>query len=153
MSPRGHGGRTINNICHKKPANTHRPCEAEGEADWVGEAVRVGLRHLEGVGAEDGSHGTAVRAGRLGGDVGLVMLQTNPKEGLALALLVLALRKSRASGAAVAVSRYPLLVEELLQLQLKHSGAPTLIHTRNNSVFEKGNFRMCLEKYVHIIGC
>ncbi len=106
------------------PVNTHRPCEAELEADRVGEAVRVGLRHLEGVGAEDGSHGAAVGAGGLGGDVGLVVLQTNPKESLALALLVLAL--SGASRAAVGVPRYPFLVEELLQLQLKHSGAQNL---------------------------
>lgn len=126
--------------------NTYRPCEAEGEADWVGEAVRVGLRHLEGIGAEDGSHSTAVGAGRLGGDVGLVMLQTNPKESLTLTLLVLALRMSRATGAAVGVPRYPFLVEKLLQLQLKHSGAQNLKHTYNQpSVFETGNFRMYLE--------
>lgn len=106
--------------------NTHWPCEAEGEADGVGEAVRVGLRHLEGVGAEDGSHSPAVRAGRLGGDVGLVVFQTNPKESLALALLVLALRMGRASGAAVGVPRHPFLVEELLQLQLENSGAQHL---------------------------
>lgn len=105
------------------PINTYRPCEAEREVDWVGEAVRVGLRYLEGVRAEDGRHSTAVGAGRLGGDVGLVMLQTNPKESLALTLPVLALRMSRASGAAVAVPRYPFLVEKLLQLQLKHSRA------------------------------
>lgn len=28
---------------------THRPCEAELEAHWVGEAVRVGLWYLEGI--------------------------------------------------------------------------------------------------------
>lgn len=28
---------------------THRPCEAELEAHWVGEAVCVGLWHLEGI--------------------------------------------------------------------------------------------------------
>lgn len=81
--------------------NTHRPREAEGEVDRVGEAVRVGLRHLEGVGAEDGSHSAAVGAGRLGGDVRLVMLQANPKESLALTLLAVALLVSRASRAAV----------------------------------------------------
>lgn len=106
--------------------NTYRPREAEEEADWVGEAVRVGLRHLEGVGAEDGSHSPAVGAGRLRGDVRLVVLQTNPKESLALTLLVVALRMSRAPGAAVRVPRYPFLVEELLQLQLKHTGAQHL---------------------------
>lgn len=94
--------------------------------DWVGEGVGVGLRHLEGVGAEDWSHSTAVGTGRLRGDIGLVVLQTNPKESLALALLVLALRMSRASGAAVGVSSHPFLVKELLQLQLKHSGAQNL---------------------------
>lgn len=105
---------------------THRPCEAEGEADWVGEAVRVGLRDLEGVGAEDGSHRTPVRARGLRGDVGLVVLQTNPKESLALALLVVALRMCSATGAAVGVPRCPFLVEELLQLQLKHARAQNL---------------------------
>lgn len=127
VSPWGYGRSTTNNIPHKRPTNTHRPCETEGEADWVGEAVRVGLRHLEGVGAKNGSHGTAIGAGGLWGDVGLVVLQTNPKESLTLALLVLALRKSRASGAAVGIPRYTFLVEELLQLQLKHSGAQNLL--------------------------
>ena len=107
------------------PTGTHRPCEPEVEADWVGEAVRVGLRHLEGVGAQDGSHSPAVGAGGLGGDAGLVMLQTDPKESLAFALLV-ALRLSRASRAAVGVPRHPFLVEKLLQLQLKDSGAQNL---------------------------
>lgn len=100
---------------------THRPREAEGEADRVGEAVRVGLRDLEGVGAEDRSHCAPVGAGRLRGDVGLVVLETNPKESLALALLVVALRmRSATTGTAVAVPRCPFLVEELLQLQLEH---------------------------------
>lgn len=104
---------------------THRPREAEGEADRVGEAIRVGLRHLEGVGAEDRSHGAPVGTGRLRGDVGLIVLETNPKERLALALLVVvALRvRSTTAGAAVAVPRRPLLVEELLQLQLEHPRA------------------------------
>lgn len=47
------------------------------------------------------------------------MLQTDPKESLAFAL-------SRACGAAVGVARCPLLVEKLLQLQLKHPGAENL---------------------------
>lgn len=115
--------------------STHRPREAEGKAHWVGEGVRVGLRHLEGVGAEDGSHSSAVGARRLGGDVGLVVLQTDPKESLALALLV-SLRMRRAAGAAVAVSRHSFLVEKLLQLQLKHSGAQNLqrLNTQVKSV-------------------
>lgn len=105
--------------------NTHWPCEAEGKADGVGEAVRVGLGNLERVGAEDWSHGAAVGAGRLWGDVGLIMLQTDPKESLAFTLL-LALQMSGASGAAVGVPRYTFLVEKLLQLELKHSGAQNL---------------------------
>lgn len=104
------------------PAFTYWPCETEGKADRVGEAVRVGLRDLEGVGAEDGSHSPPIRAGRLWGDVGLIMLQTDPKESLALTLL-LALQ---VSGAAVGIPSYPLLVEELLQLQLKHARAQNL---------------------------
>lgn len=107
------------------PVNTHRPCEAEGKADRVGEAVRVGLGHLERVGAEDGSHGPAIGAGRIWGDAGLIMLQTDPKERLAFALL-LALQMSGASGAAVGIPRYPFLVKKLLQLELKHSGAQNL---------------------------
>lgn len=84
---------------------THRPREAKGEADRVGEAVRVGLWDLEGVGAEDRSHCAPVGTGRLRGDVGLIVLKTNPKESLALALLVVvALRmRSVTAGAAVAV--------------------------------------------------
>lgn len=50
------------------------------------------------------------------------MLQTDPKESLALTLL-LALQ---VSGAAVGIPSYPLLVEELLQLQLKHARAQNL---------------------------
>lgn len=109
----------------KMSVNTHRPCEAEGEADRVGEAVRVSLGHLERVGAEDGSHGPAVGAGRIWGDAGLIVLQTDPKESLAFALL-LALRVSGASGAAVGIPRYPFLVKKLLQLELKNSGAQNL---------------------------
>lgn len=104
---------------------THRPCEAELEAHRVGEAVRVGLRHLEGVGAEDRSHCSAVRARRLGGNVGLVVLQTNPKEGFALAVLV---RMSGASGAAVGIPTQPFFIQKLLQFQLKHSGTHNLQH-------------------------
>lgn len=53
------------------------------------------------------------------------MLQTDPKESLAFTLL-LALRMSGAPGAAVGVPRYPLLVEKLLQLELKQSGGQNL---------------------------
>lgn len=53
---------------------THWPCEAEGKADWVGEAVCIGFWHLEGVGAQDRGHSSAVGAGGLRGDVGLIML-------------------------------------------------------------------------------
>ena len=127
----------MNNIPHEVSVSTHRPCEAKGKADWVGEAVCVGLRHLEGVGAEDGSHGPAVGAGRLGGHVGLVMLQTDPKEGLAFTLLA-ALRMSGASGTAVGVPRYPFLVEKLLQLQLKHSGAQNLKRRHTDTVSPVG---------------
>lgn len=114
---------------------THRPREAEGEADRVGESVRVGLRDLEGVGAEDRSHGAPVGARRLRRDIGLVVLETNPKESLALALLVVvALRMRRAAtGAAVAVSRSPFLVEELLQLQLEHPRTQDLQCTCNQT--------------------
>lgn len=104
---------------------TYRPCEAEVKVDWVGETFRVGLRHLEGVGAQDGSHSPAVGAGGLWGDAGLVMLQTDPKESLAFTLLV-SLRMSRASRATVGVSRHPFFIEKLLQLQLKDSGAQNL---------------------------
>lgn len=115
------------------PQNTHRPSEAEGEADGVGETVRVGLRHLEGVGAEDGRHSPAVGAGRLGGDVGLVMLQADSEVSLALALLV-SLQGCRASGTAVGVPRHPFLIEKLLQLQLKYSGAPDLLRQHKRCV-------------------
>lgn len=123
--------------------NTYRPREAEGKADGVGKAVRVGLGHLKRVGAEDGSHGPAIGARRLWGDAGLVMLQADPKESLAFTLL-LALRLSGVSGAAVGVSRYPLLVEEFLQLELKHSGAQHLQrrHTNSGAVFQAGGFRV-----------
>lgn len=115
----------INTSPHKMLVNTHRPREAEGKADRVGKAVRVGLGHLKRVGAEDGSHGSAIGAGRLWGDAGLIMLQADSKESLAFTLL-LTLRMSGASGAAVGVPRYPLLVEKLLQLELKHSGGQNL---------------------------
>ena len=93
--------------------------------DWVGEAVRIGLRDLEGVGSEDRSHSSAICAGGLWGYAGLIMLQTDLKESLALALLV-TLQMRRASWAAVGVPRYPLLVEKLLQLQLKNARAQNL---------------------------
>lgn len=114
----------IINVPHNLSANTYWPSEAEGKADRVGEAVRVGLRYLEGVGAEDGGHSPPICAGRLWGDIGLIMLQTDSKESLALTLL--ALQVSGASGTAVGIPRYPLLVEEFLQLQLKHARAQNL---------------------------
>lgn len=111
-------------------AVTYWPREAERKADRVGETVRIGLRHLEGVGAEDWGHSPAVGARGLGGDAGLVMLQADPKEGLTLALLV-TLWMRRASWATVGVPRYPLLVEKLLQLQLKQARAQHLLgHTQ-----------------------
>lgn len=130
--------------------NTYRPREAEVKADWIGEAFRIGLRHLEGVGAQNGSYSPAVSAGGLGGDAGLVMLQTDPKESLALALLV-ALWMSRASRAAVGVPRHPFLVEKLLQLQLKDSGARNLWSGGDTSTistvsFHTGKFRIRVEK-------
>ena len=62
-----------------------------GAARAVGDA--------EGVGAEDGGDGAAVGAGRLGGDAGLVVLQADAEEGLAVALL-----QPGASGAATPAS-------------------------------------------------
>lgn len=116
-------------------AVTYWPREAERKVDGVGEAVRVGLGHLEGVGAEDRRHSPAVGAGGIGGDAGLVMLQADPKEGLALALLV-TLWMRRASRATVGVPRRPLLVEKLLQLQLKHARAQNLLgHTHTHNQF------------------
>lgn len=52
------------------------------------------------------------------------MLQTDPKKSLALTLL-LAL-SGRAPRTAIGVSRYPLLVEKLLQFQLENSRAQNL---------------------------
>lgn len=104
------------------------PGEAEGEADGVAEGGVGAARAVgdaEGVGAEDGGDGAAVGAGRLGGDAGLVVLQADAEEGLAVALL-----QPGASGAAppaaVAVAEQPLLVDKLLQLQLEHPGAVNL---------------------------
>lgn len=48
------------------------------------------------------------------------MLQADPKESLALALLV-ALRVRGASRATVGVPSYSLLVEKLLQFELEHA--------------------------------
>lgn len=111
--------------------NTHGPGEAEGEADGVAEGGVGAARAVgdaEGVGAEDGGDGAAVGAGRLGGDAGLVVLQADAEEGLAVALL-----QPGASGAAppaaVAVAEQPLLVDKLLQLQLEHPGAVNLPKT------------------------
>lgn len=54
------------------------------------------------------------------------MLQTHPKESLALALLVVALWVSCATGATVGVPGCPFFVKKFLQLQLKHSRAHNL---------------------------
>lgn len=102
---------------------THRPCEAELEAHWVGEAIRVGLWYLEGIWTEDGSHCSAVRARRFGGDIRLIVLQTNPKESFALAVLVWMSGPSRA---AVGIPVYPLFIKKLLQFKLKHSRTQNL---------------------------
>lgn len=53
------------------------------------------------------------------------MFQADPKEGLTLALLV-ALCVRGATGATVGVPGDPLLVQKLLQLQLKHTRAQNL---------------------------
>lgn len=107
------------------------PGEAEGEADGVAEGGVGAARAVgdaEGVGTEDGGDGAAVGAGRLGGDAGLVVLQADAEEGLAVALL-----QPGASGAtppaAVAIIEQPLLVDKLLQLQLEHPGAVNLPRT------------------------
>lgn len=100
-----------------------RPGEAKGEADGVAEGgVRArAVREAEGVDAQHRSDGAAVGAGRLGGHAGLVVLEAHAEEGPAGAR-----RRARAPAAAVAVPQQPLLVDELLQLQLEHPGAPDL---------------------------
>lgn len=99
-------------------ACTHRPREAEVDADGVGEgALRDGVRHLEGVEAQHRRHGAAVRARRLRGGVGLVVFEADAEKGLTLALLLVG--RGQAALAAVPVALHALLVEELLQLELK----------------------------------
>lgn len=88
---------------------TYRPREAEVNPDGVGErALRDDIGHLERVGAEHGRHGAAVGAWRLRGGVGLVVLETDPEEGLTLALLLE--RRGQASLTAVFVALHSLLV-------------------------------------------
>lgn len=104
------------------------PGEAEGEADGVAEGGVGAARAVgdaEGVGAEDGGDGAAVGAGRLGGDAGLVVLEADAEEGLAVALLQPA-AAGAAPAAAVAVAEQPLLIDKLLQLQLEDPGAADL---------------------------
>lgn len=98
------------------------PGEAEGESDGVAkggvDACAVG--QAEGVDPQHRRDGAAVGAGRLWGHAGLVVLEAYAEEGPAGA------RRARAPAAAVAVPQQPLLVDELLQLQLKDAGAPDL---------------------------
>ena len=105
---------------------TYRPGEAEADPDGVGEAaLRDDVGDLERVGAEHGGHRAAVRAGRLRGRVGLVVLQADPEEGLTFTLLLLVVRGLAAS-TAVFVPLDALLVEELLQFELEHSRTEAL---------------------------
>lgn len=101
----------------------HRPGEAQREADRVAEGgVGAGtVGQAEGVDAQHRRDGAAVGAGRLGGHAGLVVLETHAEEGPAGAR-----RRPRAPAAAAAVPQQPLLVDELLQLQLEHPRAPDL---------------------------
>lgn len=109
-------------------APTYRPGEAEGKADGIAEggvgAARA-VGHAEGVGAQDGGDGAAVGAGRLGGHAGLVVLEADAEEGLAVALLEPA-GAGAAPAAAVAVAEQPLLIDKLLQLQLEDPGGADL---------------------------
>lgn len=104
------------------------PGEAEGEADGIAEGGVGAARAVgdaEGVGAEDGGDGAAVGAGRLGGHAGLVVLEADAEEGLAVALLEPA-GAGAAPAAAVAVAEQPLLIDKLLQLQLEDPGGADL---------------------------
>lgn len=115
---------------------TYGPGEAEGEADGVAEGGVGAARPVgdaEGVGAEHGGDGAAVGAGRLGGHAGLVVLEADAEEGLAVALLQPG-AAGAAPPAAVAVAEEPLLVDELLQLQLEHPGAGHLAGTGTGAV-------------------
>lgn len=112
-----------------------RPGEAERESYGVAEGG-VAVGDAEGVGAQHGGDGVAVGAGGLRGDAGLVVLQADAEEGLAVALLQPRHRAApgaaagqggaQTPSAAVAVPQQALLVHELLQLQLEHPGAPDL---------------------------
>lgn len=103
----------------------YRPREAEVNPDGVGErTLRDDIWDLEWIGAEDGCHSAAVGARGLWGSVGLIVLETDPEEGLTLALLLE--RRSQTSFTAVFVTLYSLLVQKLLQLQLKNSRAKPL---------------------------
>lgn len=107
---------------------TYGPGEAEGEADGIAEGGVGAARTVgdaEGVGAEDGGDGGAVGAGRLGGHAGLVVLEADAEEGLAVALLEPA-GAGAAPAAAVAVAEQPLLIDKLLQLQLEDPGGADL---------------------------
>lgn len=113
------------------PPLTYGPGEAEGEADGVAEGGVGAARPVgdaERVGAEHGGDGAAVGAGRLGRHAGLVVLEADAEEGLAVALLQPG-AAGAAPPAAVAVAEEPLLVDELLQLQLEHPGAGHLAGT------------------------
>ena len=103
----------------------YRPREAEVHPDGVGErSLGDGVRDLERVRAEDGRHGAAVGARRLRGGVGLVVLETDPEEGFTFTLLLV--RRGQTALAAVFVALHSLLVQKLLQLQLKDSGTKPL---------------------------
>lgn len=107
---------------------TYGPGEAEGEADGIAEGGVGAARAVgdaEGVGAQDGGDGAAVGAGRLGGHAGLVVLEADAEEGLAVALLEPA-GAGAAPAAAVAVAEQPLLIDKLLQLQLEDPGGADL---------------------------
>ena len=105
---------------------TYRPGESEADSDGVGEgALRDDVGDLERVGAEHGSHRAAVRARRLRGRIGLVVLQADPEEGFTFTLLLL-VGRGLAARTAVLVPLDALLVEELLQLELEHSRTEAL---------------------------
>lgn len=107
---------------------TYGPGEAKGEADGIAEGGVSAARAVgdaERVGAEDGGDGAAVGAGRLGGHAGLVVLEADAEEGLAVALLEPA-GAGAAPAAAVAVAEQSLLIDKLLQLQLEDPGGADL---------------------------
>lgn len=107
---------------------TYGPGEAEGEADGIAEGgvgASRAVGNAEGIGAEDGGDGAAIGAGRLGGHAGLVVLEADAEESLAVALLEPA-GAGAAPAAAIAVAEQPLLIDKLLQLQLKDPGGADL---------------------------